>query len=175
METQIAPAQIHQKGFLLWWTPSVWSHGLLLQILYLAIGTSNPYHPGWGIPWWITATPISFLSVPALSSSLSPEPTPLPAPLWQTDSREAGQRVPLPVRGPDQSGPAKRDWSELAFLLQLIPDLQDLNLEAQGCRGPVEIAACTPSLQHLQAGADPSWSRRGSCVSPCLAEPRLSC
>lgn len=40
--------------------------------------------------------------------------------------------MPLPVRGPDQSGPAKRDWSELAFLLQLIPDLQDLNLEAQG-------------------------------------------
>lgn len=33
---------------------------------------------------------------------------------------------------PDQSTPAKRDWSELAFLLQLIPDLQDLNLEAQG-------------------------------------------
>lgn len=32
----------------------------------------------------------------------------------------------------DQSGPAKRDWSELAFLLQLIPDLQELHLESQG-------------------------------------------
>lgn len=32
----------------------------------------------------------------------------------------------------DQSDVENKDWSELAFLLQLCPDLQVLNLDAQG-------------------------------------------
>lgn len=61
---------------------------------------------------------------------------------------------------PDQSGPAKRDWSELAFLLQLIPDLQDLNLEAQGldAEGLRRLLPVLPLFSTLR------WAK--SCVTP---------
>lgn len=38
----------------------------------------------------------------------------------------------LSQEGMGQCTLANRDWSELAFLLQLSPDLQTLNLDAQG-------------------------------------------
>lgn len=38
----------------------------------------------------------------------------------------------LSQQAPGQSGSVNRDWSELAFLLQLSSDVQVLNLDAQG-------------------------------------------
>ncbi|CAB1348679.1 unnamed protein product [Coregonus sp. 'balchen'] len=72
---------------------------------------------------------------------------------------------------PDQSGPAKRDWSELAFLLQLIPDLQDLNLEAQGldAEGLRRLLPVLPLFNTLRLGQNP-LGPEGAIVLACAVQ-----
>ncbi|XP_024300419.1 nucleotide-binding oligomerization domain-containing protein 1 [Oncorhynchus tshawytscha] len=72
---------------------------------------------------------------------------------------------------PDQSGPAKRDWSELAFLLQLIPDLQDLNLEAQGldAEGLRRLLPVLPLFSTLRLGQNP-LGPEGAVVLACALQ-----
>ncbi|XP_041731145.2 protein NLRC3 [Coregonus clupeaformis] len=72
---------------------------------------------------------------------------------------------------PDQSGPAKRDWSELAFLLQLIPDLQDLNLEAQGldADGLRRLLPVLPLFSTLRLGQNP-LGPEGAVVLACAVQ-----
>ncbi|CDQ75184.1 unnamed protein product [Oncorhynchus mykiss] len=72
---------------------------------------------------------------------------------------------------PDQSGPAKRDWSELAFLLQLTPDLQDLNLEAQGldADGLRRLLPVLPLFSTLRLAQNP-LGPEGAVVLACALQ-----
>nr|XP_029528817.1 protein NLRC3-like isoform X1 [Oncorhynchus nerka] len=72
---------------------------------------------------------------------------------------------------PDQSGPAKRDWSELAFLLQLTPDLQDLNLEAQGldADGLRRLLPVLPLFSTLRLAQNP-LGPEGAVVLACAMQ-----
>ncbi|XP_010892097.1 NLR family CARD domain-containing protein 3 [Esox lucius] len=72
---------------------------------------------------------------------------------------------------PDQSDPAKRDWSELTFLLQLIPDLQDLNLEAQGldAEGLRRLLPVLPLFSTLRLGQNP-LGPEGAAVLVCAMQ-----
>ncbi|KAL0972804.1 hypothetical protein UPYG_G00194940 [Umbra pygmaea] len=74
-------------------------------------------------------------------------------------------------QAPDCCDPAKRDWSELAFLLQLIPDLEDLNLEAQGldADGLRRLLPVLPLFSTIRLGQNPLGTE-GAAVLACAMQ-----
>ncbi|XP_016429732.1 protein NLRC3-like [Sinocyclocheilus rhinocerous] len=73
----------------------------------------------------------------------------------------------------DQSDSVNRDWSELAFLLQLSPDLQVLNLDAQGldAQGLYQLLPVLPLFSTLSLGQNPLGSEGASVLSLVLRNP----
>ncbi|XP_026137741.1 NLR family CARD domain-containing protein 3-like [Carassius auratus] len=73
----------------------------------------------------------------------------------------------------DQSCSVNRDWSELAFLLQLTPDLQVLNLDAQGldADGLRRLLPVLPRFSTLSLGQNPLGSEGASVLSLVLRNP----
>ncbi|TRY88035.1 hypothetical protein DNTS_000033 [Danionella cerebrum] len=71
------------------------------------------------------------------------------------------------------SGSVKRDWSELAFLLQLSPDLQVLHLDAQGldADGLHRLLPVLPLFSTLSLGQNPLGSEGASVLSHVLRNP----
>ncbi|XP_067220876.1 NLR family CARD domain-containing protein 3 [Chanodichthys erythropterus] len=72
-----------------------------------------------------------------------------------------------------QSGSVNRDWSELAFLLQLSPDLQVLNLDAQGldADGLRRLLPVLHLFSTLSLGQNPLGSEGASVLSLVLRNP----
>ncbi|XP_073674143.1 NLR family CARD domain-containing protein 3 [Garra rufa] len=79
----------------------------------------------------------------------------------------------LSQQSSDQSGSVNRDWSELAFLLQLSPDLQVLNLDAQGldAEGLSRLLPVLPLFSTLSLGQNPLGPEGASVLSLILRNP----
>ncbi|KAK2880952.1 hypothetical protein Q8A67_018220 [Cirrhinus molitorella] len=79
----------------------------------------------------------------------------------------------LSQQASDQSGSVNRDWSELAFLLQLSPDLQVLNLDAQGldADGLRRLLPVLPLFSTLSLGQNPLGPEGVSVLSLALRNP----
>ncbi|XP_056127165.1 NLR family CARD domain-containing protein 3 [Rhinichthys klamathensis goyatoka] len=79
----------------------------------------------------------------------------------------------LSQQAPGQSGSVNRDWSELAFLLQLSSDLQVLNLDAQGldADGLRRLLPVLPLFSTLSLGQNPLGSEGASVLSLVLRNP----
>ncbi|XP_076833510.1 NLR family CARD domain-containing protein 3 [Brachyhypopomus gauderio] len=70
-------------------------------------------------------------------------------------------------------GTGTRDWSELAFLLQLSPDLQELNLDAQGldADGLRRLLPVLPLFSTLSLGQNPLGPEGAEVLSLALRNP----
>lgn len=79
----------------------------------------------------------------------------------------------LSQQASDQSGSVNRDWSELAFLLQLSPDLQVLHLDAQGldADGLSRLLPVLPLFSTLSLGQNPLGSEGAAVLSLVLRSP----
>ncbi|XP_030631982.1 NLR family CARD domain-containing protein 3 [Chanos chanos] len=73
----------------------------------------------------------------------------------------------------NQSISEKRDWSELAFLLQLSPDLQILKLDAQGldAEGLHRLLPVLPLFSTLSLGQNPLGPEGAAVLSLALQSP----
>uniref|UniRef100_A0A8C9U6V8 Si:dkey-118k5.3 n=1 Tax=Scleropages formosus TaxID=113540 RepID=A0A8C9U6V8_SCLFO len=67
----------------------------------------------------------------------------------------------------------EQDWSELAFLLELSPSLQDLNLEAQGlgAEGLRRLLPVLPLFSTLRLGLNPLGPEGAAILSQALRSP----
>ncbi|XP_057207076.1 NLR family CARD domain-containing protein 3 [Triplophysa rosa] len=73
----------------------------------------------------------------------------------------------------DQSDVVNKDWSELAFLLQLSPDLQVLNLDAQGLNadGLCRLLPVLPLFSTVSVGQNPLGPEGAAVLSLALRSP----
>ncbi|KAI2656311.1 NLR family CARD domain-containing protein 3 [Labeo rohita] len=79
----------------------------------------------------------------------------------------------LSQQASDQSASGNKDWSELAFLLQLSPDLQVLNLDAQGldADGLRRLLPVLPLFSTLSLGQNPLGPDGAAVLSLVLRNP----
>ncbi|XP_046719578.1 NLR family CARD domain-containing protein 3 [Silurus meridionalis] len=79
----------------------------------------------------------------------------------------------LSQEGMGQCTLATRDWSELAFLLQLSPDLQTLNLDAQGlsAEGLRRLLPVLPLFSTLRLAQNPLGPEGAEVLSVALQSP----
>lgn len=79
----------------------------------------------------------------------------------------------LSQQASDQSGAMNKDWSELAFLLQLCPELQVLNLDAQGlnAEGLRMLLPVLPLFTTVSLGQNPLGPEGAAVLSLALQNP----